>query len=298
MKFSKKAMAMGMVVSLILALVAFVLIARLVHEYNKKGERNQAIALCKDSVALRAATGVALGGEKSVELKTVPPLCKTIDEKIRGDKEKIQRLIAEDMVTCWQMFGEGTFKSNIFSGINLFGTDAKCFMCFTILIDESSDFKASDEGISQMEFDDFLLTKDLLKKKQKYLDYFQSGGGPGYVMRFLSETEGIKPGRAYAVMYKAKSEDCGATCPAAVIGGAAATLFGIGTKSISTTVQGAALLGVGISKMIDDFFKVKANIDSVMLVDLSRKDPSDRELSNAFLKHCSLVTDVAGGGGN
>jgi len=304
---SKKAMTAGFLVVLIITLVAFFLIATTIYKFTSKSGDTAAETLCKDSVALRAAATLSLGKDKSTELKTVPVLCKTIDTKISGKKEDVEKIIADKMVKCWQMFGEGRYKANIFSNINLYGGEAKCFMCYTILVDDSSSFKKDDkEYVSDLEFKDYLRktnygfqkaapteeNKVETRQELKYLDYFQFGGGNGYVTSFLTP-EGIKPGRAYAIMFKAKHEDCGTTCGLSLVGGGAILAASFVTKSGSTAVAGAVAAYGGAEGLIRDALTTETNVDGIIISDMSEEN-----LRHDVLSQCAFVSDVAGGGGN
>lgn len=303
---STKAMTAGFLVVLIITLVAFFLIATTIYKFTSKSGDASAETLCKDSVALRAAATLSLGKDKSTELKTVPVLCKTIDKKISGKKEDVEKIIADKMVKCWQMFGEGRYQKNIFNNINLYGGNAKCFMCYTIIIDDSSSFnKKSGEYISDLEFHDYLgkttygfqkaapaeENKVETRSELNYLNYFQFGGGNGYVTRFLTP-EGIKPGRAYAIMFKAKHEDCGSACGLSVVAGGATLAASFVTKSVGTGVAGAAAVYGGAEGLIRDALKTETNVDGIIISDMSEEN-----LRHDVLSACYFESDVAGGGG-
>ncbi len=304
--YSKTAMTAGFLVVLIITLVAFFLIATTIYKFTSKSGDTAAETLCKDSVALRAAATLSLGKDKSTELKTVPVLCKTLDQKISGKKEDVEKTIADKMVKCWQMFGEGRYKANIFNNINLYGGDAKCFMCYTIIIDDSSQFnKKGGEYVSDLEFKSYLRTtkygfqkaapvdenKKETREELKYLDYFQHGGGSGYVTSFLTP-EGIKPGRAYAILFKAKYTDCGTDCWASAGIGGATLLGSFVTKSVGTGVAGASLAYGGVSSLIRDAFNAEPQVDGIIISDMSEEN-----LRHDVLSACAFEQDVAGGGG-
>ncbi len=307
--YSKKAMTAGFLVVLIITLVAFFLIATTIYKFTSKSGDTAAETLCKDSVALRAAATLSLGKDKSTELKTVPVLCKTIDQKISGKKEDVEKTIADKMVKCWQMFGEGRYQKNIFDNINLYGGNAKCFMCYTIIIDDSTQFnKKSGEYVSDLEFKSYLrMTKYGFQKaapteenkaetreELNYLDYFQHGGGNGYVTSFLTP-EGIKPGRAYAIMFKAKHVDCDkTTCGLSIVGGGATLAASFVTKSFGTGVAGAVAAYGGAEGLIRDALKTETNVDGIIISDMSEEN-----LRNDVLSQCGFVQDVSAvGGGN
>ncbi|MBS3169308.1 hypothetical protein J4210_02385 [Candidatus Woesearchaeota archaeon] len=298
---SKKAIAAGVIVVLVVTLVSFFLLAGTIVKFNKESEENQKVTLCKDSVQFRAATTLSVADVE--EIKLFPPLCQTIDKKVSGDQAKVQKAIADSMATCWQMFGEGRFKKNIFDTISSFGGDASCFICYTILVDPSTKFKENDL-VKPADFQTYLLNtpyrsytppdspKGTPKQIESYHQYIQSGNGPGYVYGFLTD-QGIQPGRAYAVMYKAKHTDLGAT--GALLGVAAGT-FAVGsvfTGNILGAIAGAAVAGKTLVEGIKLIITIQTNIDGIYLVDIS-----DPDLRTAFFEgedHCSYVGDLAGG---
>ncbi|MBI2103192.1 hypothetical protein HYT55_05090 [Candidatus Woesearchaeota archaeon] len=299
MKFNKKAIAAGFLVVLVITLVSFFLLAGTILNFNKQSEEKQKVTLCKDSVRLRASTALSLGGGVE-EIKYSPLLCQTIDKKVSGKKEDVEKAIADSMATCWQMFGEGRFKKNIFDTISSFGGDARCFMCYTILVDPSLKFGEKD-SIRDLDFQQYLRTttyrsytppnskENTPAQKESYLQYLQTGGGPGYFFGFLTD-QGVKPGRAYAVMYKAKRTDCGVGCTAAVLGGGLSTLLNSFTGNfVGIFVSGGAMIAGG-AKLIEDALTAETQIDGIFLVDMT-----DPNLRSAFANHCSYVSDLAGG---
>ncbi|PIN73522.1 hypothetical protein COV20_04840 [Candidatus Woesearchaeota archaeon CG10_big_fil_rev_8_21_14_0_10_45_16] len=283
-------MEAGFLVSVIIVLTAFVLIAGTIFRFMSSAEDKQAETLCKDSIALRAATSLNV---KETEFRVSPVLCKTLDKKISGSKEEVESQIAQKMARCWEIFGEGSYKTGAFDNTNLFAGGNKCFMCYTIAIDESSDFKRDSQGISGQEFQQYLRETTYDKKKQTYLDYFQFGGGPGYVVGLLSE-EGIKPGRGYGIAFKAKAQDSEGGGDLLLGGGLSAGIGAIGFYTIgiggSLLGGGAALAGIGAYSLISDLITdTKSNVDAIMLVDLSNE-----EISRAMNEKCEFVSDIGG----
>jgi len=283
---NKKGLSMGFLVALIIVILSFMLIAGVVFRFMSDAEEKQAEALCKDSVALRSVASFKVLG---TEQKIAPLLCQTIDKKISGSKEEVQQIIADKMARCWDIFGEGRYKTSVFENTNAFSGGSKCFVCSTILVEEDNDFVG--DGVSAQEFKDFLRTTDYPKKNIKYLDYFQyGGGGPGYVIGVLTN-EGIKPDRAYGIAFKAKSTS-GVLVPELTAGGTAAAaigitsiaIFGIGTGGLGLLAIGAA----GISTTVSDLMTKKVTTDGIILVYL------ERGIQKEFFKNCNLVAGIAG----
>lgn len=289
---NKKAMEIGLLVTILAVIISFFLIFVTVTRAFAGAEEKQAETLCQDSVALRSITALQIGTESSAGLKAVPLLCKTIDKKISGTKEAVLKTFAEKMARCWQMFGEGRYDTNIFAGTNILGSESQCFMCYTLIVEESSDFTGKD-SISGEEFANFLRTQPYPHRKDfNYLDYFQYGGGNGFVLGIFTE-EGIKPNHAYAIAYKARSEECGwcsyflgGGAGAATLGGLSILVFGVGTGGLALVAGGAVVVTAG---GLGAFLREQGNADSIMVVDMNQQT-----LRDAFTAQCTQVTDIAG----
>ncbi|PIN76704.1 hypothetical protein COV17_01420 [Candidatus Woesearchaeota archaeon CG10_big_fil_rev_8_21_14_0_10_36_11] len=278
---------LGFLVAIIIVILSFMLIAGTIFGFMSGAEEKEAETLCKDSVALRAAASFSAGG---VEAKIAPLLCQTIDKKVSGSKEEVQQIIADKMARCWEIFGEGRYKTSVFENTNAFSGDSKCFVCSTILVEDDRNFKGEDTGVTALEFENFLRTADYPKKSMKYLDYFQYGGGPGYVIGVLTP-EGIKPGRAYGIAFKAKSTSGELNPIIGTVGGTSIgvgavsmLVFGVGTGGLGLLIAGGAALGVGLA----DLFQEDVTLDGIFLVDLQK------DIQKEFYKSCNLVADIAG----
>lgn len=289
---NKKGDAQFLVV-LIIVITSFLLIAGTIFRFMSTANDKEAEALCKDSVALRNAAAIT-SGDKNV--KGSPILCKTLDKKIKGTKEQVQSQLTQSMARCWEMFGEGKYKDDLFSNLNLFTGDNKCFVCYAVIIEKSNDF-SEKESISTAEFYQYLRETPYPKKKdQTYLDYFQYGGGNGRVIGIFNE-EGIKPGNAYAIAFKSKSNKAGWFQNGLTIGGTVvavggAVLLTVGTGGLgllAITSAGAATSFVGTSEYIKSSYFREVDLDSIVIVDMS----SD-VLGNFFKDQCNYVGDIAG----
>ncbi len=302
MKLNKKAMAISFLVLLVMTIVAGILLIWWHYNLNAQSEEKQKVALCKDSVQLRASTAISLGSGGE-EVKYTPILCQTIEKKVSGDKTVVEKTIADSMATCWRMFGEGRLKKNVFNTINSFGGDASCFLCYTIMVDSSPGFAVKD-SIRALDFEQYL--KDTTyrsytppnskegtpKLTETYINYIQSGSGPGYFYGFLTD-QGIKPTRAYGILYKAKHEDCGSTCATVGVTGALAGVGSFATGNVMGVVAGGALAVGSLSSAVNDLLTKQTNIDGLFLVDMS--DPALRAAFFEGGDHCNYVADLAGG---
>jgi hypothetical protein len=296
MKLNKKAIQAGFLVALIIVLTSFVLIAGTVFRFMVTADDKQAETLCKDSIALRAATALSVGG---AEVKTVPPLCQTIDTKIKGDVLSIQTQIADKMAKCWEMMGEGRYPNSIWKNINIGGTN-QCFICYTLLIEESGEFSTS-ENIPLQSFEHFIRTTPYRDpdNKRTYLDYIQYGGGSGRIVGALPE-KGITARRGYAVAFKAKKGKC-SWCSRVfgVSGGIAAGGIALLALPIAIPVgavtAGAAAVAVGTGYLkVRDIF-TEADIDTIMLVDMGNSEEDGKSLAYQELtQKCDFIEDIAG----
>ena len=296
MNFSKKAIAATTLVAIIIAIFGFLIIANQLYSFLSKSTDAQAENLCRDSVALRAATAVnieSLGRDS--EAKVFPNLCKTIDKKISGDPAEIKRQLADKMARCYWMFGEGRYENSVFDNLPAFGGDNQCFICYTMLVEEDKGF-ATNEKILAPEFMNYLATTDYDRYEGTYLDYIQFGGGNGAIRATLTE-EGIKPERAYAIAYKAKGSKC-QWCEELLGGGGATTLgagyliFGVGTGGLGVVAAGVAGAGAALYSgftLYDEAVFRETELDTIFLVDMSNE-----LLWNKFSNECNLVTDIAG----
>ena len=313
MTISKKALTTGFLISLMITLVAFVLISGTLYRFMFEKEDKDAEALCQSSVALRHASAVTIKNKimPNTEIKVVPFLCKTIDKEIKPkgknleeEKESIKTQIANKMARCWWMFGEGRFKKNIFQGINIFGADAQCFTCYTLLIEDGKEFKEGNAKavISPIEFKEFLREEKHQQLGMPYLEYFQNfNGGTGLVQMVLTHKEGkpqesygIAPGRAYAVAYKAKKGEC-AFCN--LITGAGSSAIGLGVllwafPPAGATITVATLIGAGVVAVtygVTELVSADIGIDSIYLVDMGNNN-----LETLFSQTCVEIKGTGG----
>ncbi len=210
---SRKGMEAGFLVALIITIASFMLIAGVVMRFMSSAEDKEAEILCHDSILLRAQSAVNIGGPLvDAEIKVIPSLCKTIDKKIKGDREEIMEQMAQKIARCWWMFGEGRFEEILHGQTinvlpSLLGVDNqpnKCFNCYNIMVDQD---EIKEGPILYSEFIDYMWTHSPpnVNKSVNYLQYIQSYGGPGM---FVNIVEGsIKPGHAYTVSILPKTKD-------------------------------------------------------------------------------------------
>jgi hypothetical protein len=291
MNKNKRGLAAGQLVVIILVLVAFVLIAGSVSRFIAKAQPKEAEILCQNSINMRAMSTVNIG---SADVRLVPPMCKTIDVEVTGNREEIKDQLAYLMARCWWMFGEGRYEelldSETFSralGIPKGGND--CFLCYTAVIDQ----KNIEEGdIPAQEMYNYLIEKDHRQiKGTSYLDYIQSGGGPGLAL----VADGIAGRQSYGVVFMSKNKFEGGSNWLLVVAAAAAVVgaavCGIATAGVCLVVGAVAVAGASVSVF-----------NSAAYADLKAKlYGSERDVSVVTLDHLKgieaggcMVTDLAG----
>jgi len=237
MFMNKKGITAGFIVSIMITMIAFIVISGVLLRFTNQGDDFEAELLCKQSIALRVATTVKIGSEDSwgikAKLKSVPALCRTIDKRTTGNREKIKKEVADSMARCWEMFGEGKYEellhSSDFSVIPAvfdFGeTDNKCFNCYTINIAQD-DIKGGPIMAGEME--DYLTTHKYKNKGKTYLDYIQTYGGPG---RVVFTVPAILPREGYAISMMPKNREVG---------------DGEAWKGVGKVVVGVVIVGVAV----------------------------------------------------
>ena len=174
-------MSAEFLVGLIITLVAGSLLMWTAYSKLAKADEKQAEVICQESIAARATFALQVntkesGASKLIEarVKTVPPLCKTIDKKIKGSREEIKKQMADKLARCWWMFGEGRYEeilhsSDLYLAPVVFGMDNepnKCFNCYNVLIDQDEipDGEKNKGDITVAEFVDYLWTTPYRQK--------------------------------------------------------------------------------------------------------------------------------------
>lgn len=291
---NKKGMAMNMLVSILLTVIAFMLITGTIVRFMSKSDDVSAEAMCQTSVGVRAAATLNVG---PANIKIAPLLCKTIDKEISGGRDEVKQQIAEKMAKCWSMFGEGRYKKDVLTKMEIFGGKGNCFQCYTMMVEGIDDYDATIP-ITSEEFADYLRNTKYPKINGTYLDYIQSYGGPGAIFNILTN-EGIAPDRAYAIAFKPAKEVPLADTPqaekavigTAVVGG---ILFLI-PLGITQVIGGSMLVGAGAAAIattvgdVADYFDKVPNLNVIYLVDMNQE-----ALGKVFGESCSRVDDVAG----
>jgi len=274
MKSNKAVMSASFIVGIIITLAAFMIIGGTVMRFVGEAEPKEAERLCHDSITWRAATTLQVEG---TDIQLSPILCKTLDFKIEGEKERVMEQLAQKLARCWWMFGEGRYeqildKEQLGKIFGLAKTKNDCFLCYTIMIED----KAFKGKITSQELLDYMRTHDYSSYNMSYLDYVQGFGGPGGLGLIAQE---IEPGKAYGISFLAKNteekswfgEIVGGT---AVVAGLVSGYFlcgatvGLGCViATGIAVAGGEVLGSAVGSKIDNLY-TERDISLVYLSEL------------------------------
>lgn len=273
-------MEASFLVVIIITLVAFFIISTVIYRFLAKAEEKEAEILCHDSIAMRASTALQINMGKEADdsdfdliqatLKTAPVLCKTIDKKVKGDKQEVMKAVADKIARCWWMFGEGRYEEILQGGefhfapaiLGMDNEENKCFNCYNLMIDEDD---IEGGSIAYSELVDYMWNTPYLKRVYKckegegckectinadcgegvechkghcdqiqsinYFQYIQSYGGPGM---FVNIVEGsIQPRHAYAVSMLPKTREKEQTNWLKWIGTAVTAVLAVGCTVVS-----------------------------------------------------------------
>ena len=139
-------------VTLIILIASFIIILFLIFRLNLGQTTDEEI--CRNSVVLKGQSQLVSG----------PLDCKTDYVTISTEKEEeVMKIIADEMASCWYMFGEG----EVDYGKGLLATNVRCAICSVIEFDEKT--RGKFPQISYSRFYNYL--KDT--KKDESLTYLQ-----------------------------------------------------------------------------------------------------------------------------
>ncbi|MDP2925536.1 MAG: hypothetical protein Q8N99_04135 [Nanoarchaeota archaeon] len=289
-KVKKKAMAIGTVIALIILLIGFLILLFVIYELGWFGEVNREV--CHQSVVYRA-TLPSIGGAKGF----VPLKCKTdkvcITAGIIGgkcpeyintpgvtyikvnDAEEVEQVIAKELLSCWEMMGEG--KLTLFSSWMIesygFGSIASsCIICSRVAFDKET-LKKKNIDLNKVNVFNYMMTHKVPGKDVSYYVYMSAKGGKMSVkdnrkenlqldsvedgkrdsvsVSFDEEGANEDPGKELSVMFmqvtSPKYGDVLKTDLYTVIGIAGAGTFAIGPKFAGKAVTTVAKSPWGIA---------------------------------------------------
>ena len=260
MNWKKKAAISMMLVTIILTLVSFGILALSVSKAMTKGDDIALEQACRRSIDLRASSVVwAESAFFDNKLNLVPQICTNINKELKGSKEEVMEDFADMTARCWWMFAEGRYdeilteqQGRVADMMGFEKIENDCFICYSVIIDQD-EFDDGDTQISQSEYLDYLLNNNYRKVagNYSYIDYIQEYGGYG---RFASLISGdgdnindwnsnIQARGAYAVTFLAKNAATEASVEGGILhmlgalggtAGVGATVFGLGAATKAT----------------------------------------------------------------
>ena len=267
-------MTAGQLVAIIITVAGFLVVLAFILILNSDDDRNEIELLCKGSINLRAASTIQAG---SADVALAPPLCKTVDLEVTGNREEIKEQLAYAMARCWWMFGEGQYEQNLddFSlfreTMGLSNSQNSCFLCYTAVIDQ----KEIEGGtIGAYEMFNYLIDTDHKDiKGLTYLDYIQTEGGPGQAV----VTNDVAAKQAYGIIYMAKNKEGDGSAwwrMATVVGvGTGVVLCSVATLGTCAAVAAGAAIGAGTTTGLVDYF-----------------NPSERDVSVITMGNMNLIS--------
>lgn len=168
---NKKGMTAGALTAILITLVVVVIVLSLYQTISTRYVQVQQAAECKQSVAAYASLAELTKDEITVPI-TCPLREITVDSSNAYD---IQKAVAEEMKTCWDMWGEGKYRLFEEEGIY-------CHICSIV------DFK--NEELSIVGFPQFLNNEPIPKSTQTYAQYI-GGFSVGDVTDLLSDQDRV-----------------------------------------------------------------------------------------------------------
>lgn len=152
-KLNNKGIATSFLAAFILLIVGFIGIVFVLSTVMRDATDEAEILKCRLSVMQRAMTRNPLtrGGLGELQCNT---LRRSIDAESQS-KEAVMNELSNQIVGCWDMFGEGALKSlqdaefdffkNLAGRLELFGSnDAFCFVCYDVELRSSESFEISE----------------------------------------------------------------------------------------------------------------------------------------------------------
>jgi hypothetical protein len=258
---NKKAitMSIGAIVAIIILVVSLLSILAAVFLVRPEFSKASVVRICHESIVWRTTTSYKT---LNTDVNWLPISCKTQDIEIQGNREELKDQLSQLMATCWFMFNEAR-QDDVLSGAEIakvFGWEDNnnlCFLCYTVSIDQ----KSIDGGpIEELELARHLAEKEHhILKGVKYLDYFQSYGGPGRVALL----EPINPQKSYGILFLSRSKDDAKWTIADSIISSVLNVGGVNLGSIYSTVKHA---NIALSKI--NFYKEERDTSVIALDDL------------------------------
>ncbi len=192
-KYGKKGLALSTLVGLIILILGFLIILFAYYQLNWTG--NVDTQVCHQSVIYRATLPSFAGAKEYVPLKCkAQKICITSKSggkckefsnsdsieyiKVR-DKTAVEQAVAREILSCWQMMGEG--KLSLFSNwlaetYGISSVASTCVICSRIAYDREGLAKAGID-LSKVDVENYTLTHAPPGKKESYYVYMMGQGG-------------------------------------------------------------------------------------------------------------------------
>jgi len=162
----------GTIIIIIIIAISAVLILSVTKYGFDSIYKDAAFDNCRNSNLFRMASAQRFAG---VDISFGPLKCETQDKVLSGSKEDVEKEFANLIGECWEEFLEGS-RTPMFGDFD--NARDKCFVCFTVNIDEI------DEPIDTKEYwanlNDYTYVRKSAfsdkEKKVKLLDYIQKYG--------------------------------------------------------------------------------------------------------------------------
>lgn len=172
MKNKKAELTTQQIVSLIILVASFAVILFFIIKINFIDTADKEI--CRNSVIMRDKSGI----EAPLKCK-INYLCLTSNGKCDKmtnpnieevkNKGEVYNILANQIVDCWWMFGEGKIN---YAGKEII-TGKHCAICSQILFDESLNENIFQEGkIDKNEFYNYFATEKMKNNEKTYFEYF------------------------------------------------------------------------------------------------------------------------------
>lgn len=311
-------------VKITILMLSFMLIGGSIARFASKAGEKDTEAICRVSVDARVAsiTNAKLLGLEVEGVKSTPLLCRTIDKKLSGKKEKVMDDLAEMISNCWWMFRQGE-TADLFKSIPGVSGNNKGMVCYTALI---KDIEEADY-ITGLEFLTYLSKKSHpdMGPEEYYTDYIQYSGGPGRILLLLNQRKGeqsatttenwhsqlnegksvggvFQENNAYEIIFiekRGEENDWISTAllrggSAAAVGGGLLVWAGVATGWVGLIVYGVGALALGTYSAVqggviefENLFSQK-DVGTLLVADISDKN-LQRQL------HRKVIIDDAAG---
>lgn len=192
-------------VTMIILITSFIIVIFLLVRLNLQEISDKEI--CRNSIIMKDKTGIS-----SAPLNCkINYLCISADNKCEKmpnskiqevkTKEEVYKILADETVDCWWMFGEGKIN---YAGKEM--TPGKhCAICSQIFFDENIKEEIFPDGkIEKRDFHNYLATQEMKGKDKTYTEYYFGTKNPSDI--YSGDFGSLDTGKIYWVMTGVNSE--------------------------------------------------------------------------------------------